>query len=225
MRLNLTGIKLGIVLRRIQRHVILLTLMMVLSCTFVYGFIEPRTAPGQFTFHTFYLFPLTRPIFLQMYSRVLRQTEGGSLPPSTDDFLASRLWDNVGSREWRGILSFYMAQGPARWGNACGRLGEPLTIQLVQHLLKDMSADPAAVQVNTLIFIEYLRRKGDLYKGAFDDSVCRWDTAQHRAIYDPVQIQQARRAFEAWFAGSSQWSELQQRNPLEGTSMRISGVP
>ncbi len=212
-------------LRCIRRHAIQLMLVTVLSCTLAYGFMEPRTAPGQFAFHTFYLFPPTRPVFLQVYSRILRWTEGGYLPSGIDSSLALRLWDNTGSREWRGILSFYLAQGPARWGDACGQLDESVKIQLVRYLLKDMSADSLEVQADKLIFIEYLRRDGELYKGTFDGTVWRWDGTQRRALYNSAKIQEARSAFEVWFASSSRWSELRRRNPLEGTSMAIGGIP
>src|SRR5882672_3727230 len=134
-----------------------------LCLVFAYGFIEPRTAAGHFTFHTFYLFPPTRPAFLQLYSRILRTTEGGYLPSAIDEFLTNRLTEDE-SREWRGIVAFYIAQNPGRWGEACGHLHESFKPALVQHLLSTIDADPPQTQISKLIFIEYLRLDGHLYK-------------------------------------------------------------
>ena len=193
-----------------------------LSLVFAYGFAEPRTAAGHFTFHTFYLFPPTRPGFLQWYSRTLRAEEGGYLPPAIDEFLADRLTEPE-SREWRGIVAFYIAQQPSRWGSACGRLHESLKPALVNHLLATVDADPPEIQISKLVFIEYLRLDGNLHKGGFvHGTVLNWDEQQRHARYDPVKIQQAIAAFRSWNSQSLPWSALRTSDPLAGTGMRIS---
>lgn len=186
---------------------------------------EPPTAAGYFTFYTFYLFPPTRPAFLGSYPYILRTTEGGFLPSGIDEFLAGRLWE-PDSREWRAILEFYIAQGPGRWGDACGRLHESLKPRLVRHLLSSIDSDPPEIQVDKLVFIEYLRLDGKLYKGNFHHgTVWHWDESQRYAIYDSVKIHQAISAFRNWFATNSEWSILRVSSPLQGTNMEISGIP
>jgi hypothetical protein len=93
-------------------------------------------------------------------------------------------------------------------------------------LLVTIDSDPPQTQVNKLLFIEYLRLDGRLYKGEFSQGdVARWDAEQGQAIYNPAKIQQAIAAFREWYASADSWLDIRMTNPLEGTDMAISGVP
>jgi hypothetical protein len=206
-----------------RKKILLAAASILLPCLFFgFGFVAPSTTAGYFTFYTFYLLPPTRPAFLHLYSRILLQ-RGGFLPTRVDEFLAARLTQPESS-EWRGILAFYIQQNSGRWGDACGHLPESLKPVIVQHLLSTIDADSPETQITKLIFIEYLRRDGDLYKGGFvGGAMEHWDE-QQGVIYEPAKIQQVIAAYRTWFSPSSSWSAIRASDPLAGTGMSIQGI-
>ena len=198
--------------------------MLIFAAFFGYGVIEPRSPVGHHVFHTGYLFPPTRGVFLRLYSWFLYKSESGTIPPAINAFIVSRLWQVENKPEWTGIIHFYLLQGPARWGDNLGMSTDSLKIKVISDLFQRFKFLTPEDQVDALLLIEYLRLDGNLHKGQFSsDSVYSWNVKTRDWTYLPEGIAKAHKSFEEWW--SIGWPKNKNVNPLLGTGISIGGIP
>lgn len=197
--------------------------LVVIFCMLFYGINEPRSPIGHFMFYTGYLFPPTRPKFLQFYSYLLTKFEGGYIPVGIDYFLSYQ-FNSCGNTEWRGIIKFYLTQGSGRWGDAIAELNDDEKSMVINYLLSDIDVnDPS--DCNKLVLIEFLRLDGKLHKGSFSGGVWTFDRNENKFIYHRDMAQIALDSFKFWWMEGEKWPSNKNTNPLEGTGLEIVGIP
>lgn len=180
-----------------------------------YGVVEPQTAAGHAAFFLGYSLPPTRPAFLHFYGCSLREFNGGYLPGSVDEFLAGRLWECRGSREWQAILDFQIAQTSARWGDSIAHVQDDLKRDIIGDLIRRLDTLSPGQSIETLLFIETLRRSDALHKGGFTGL----------STLTPDRLATAKERFRTWWADGSSWPANKATDPLHETGIAVHNGP
>ena len=195
--------------------------IVILGAGFVaYGIVEPETTIGYLVFRSAYLFSPTRPLFLRFLTDSLRETNGGYVPSTIDQFLIDRLWQCKDSTEWQAIVDFEVRQTSARWGSAMwfskNEQGKRTVISYLIANLDNYSAEDAA---SAMVFIEALRRNEQLIK--HDINIHYWDEEHQNYVWPQDRRAQATELFRRWWGDGHQWPNNRPQNPLEGSRFEI----
>ena len=192
----------------------------MISMATLFGVMERHSVFSHAVFHTLYVFPLTRPAVLRLYTWSLRNFGNGDQPEAIDLFLLKRLNDCHGSREERAILMQKIRQAPGRWGLQIVKLYECEQKAVISCLIPILDGLSGWDAINALVLIEYMRVEGDLCKGWLEHEGERIDDS------DTALIERAKGYFKAWWRdGESTWPESRQSDPLAGSKFKIDGIP
>jgi hypothetical protein len=94
-------------------------------------------------------------------------------------------------------------------------------IESIMHRLDTM---PDTRAVSAMVLIESLRRGTPLSKGGFS-LMYTWNVDRTKLELRRDQFESAKRSFKDWWTHGSSWPEKQNRDPLEGTGLRIYDGP
>lgn len=213
-------------IRRRAKIVLAVSCIVIFSVGVIgYGLVaEPRTPLGHALFHAGYLPSPTRPAFLRFYQCALRTGEGGYLPSAVDEFLTARLTDCAGTKEFDAIIDFQIRQGSGRWGEAPSRSYEALRIEIIDSVMRRLSAMSDGEALSAMEFVESLRRGTPLHKGGFS-GMYAWDDSGRNLVLKREQFSLARDSFIRWWQSSYDPKTKLTRNPLEGTQLAIHDGP
>lgn len=212
-----------------SRRSLLIAILIVSAVVLIgfvgYGLAEPRSSVGHIVFHIGYCFPATRPTFLSLYQWALRTGDGGYLPSSVDHFLANRLWQCKGSREFEAIIDFQIRQGSGRWGNAPSQLHESVRVMIIDSVMQRLDTMPRSEALSALVFVESLRRGSPLHKGSFA-GMYTWNESGTRWLFKEDSFELAKTHFKAWWVESQLSSEERLTiDPLAGAELAIHEGP
>ena len=196
----------------------LASLLIIIAAGFVgYGVIEPQTPIGYIIFSARYVFPPTRPNYLQFLTESLRENNDGYVPRAVDEFLVGRLRQRENSAELEAIIDFQVRQSSARWGMAMfspvfsdseDEKGEVIGY-LIRHVDKYSSEEAASA----MVLIEALRRDQQLIK--HDINIHYWDDEHQKYVWPSEQRAQAIELFRRWWGDGHQWPKNKPQSPLE----------
>jgi hypothetical protein len=178
---------------------------------FGFGIVEPRTSAGHATFRLAYAFPPTRPTVLRFYHWALAKFNGGYIPPAIDEFLADRLWQCRGTREWTGILDFHLAQSSWRWGDAITHTDDQTKGRIISDLMRRSDESPPDSAIEMLLLVESLRQGTSFSKARFMKPAVPIEP-----LYPLI-----RERYKAWWAGGSTWPANKTTDPLQDTGIIV----
>jgi hypothetical protein len=190
------------------------------------GLVDPGSTLGRAVFHIRYAPEHSRPSFLQVYQRSLKEYAGGYIPTEVDAFLINRLSSCQGTPEWSAILDFQLAQSSSRWGDAASQADDALKKQIIAYLIPTLETIHPSDALKTMVFIESLRRNNSLHKGGFiardfyDQPDLRGPSTLRRD-----QLALAINSFRRWWGDGTEWPQNKSSNPLEGTKIVIYSGP
>jgi hypothetical protein len=187
----------------------------IVACAFIallgYGIVEPQTTVGHVTFCVAYAFPPTRPTILRFYHWEFAEFNGGYIPTSIDKFLANRLRQCGGTREWTGILDFHLAQTSWRWGNAITLTDDQTKGSIISDLMRRSEESPPDSAIRMLLLVESLRRGTSFSKAGFMKP-----GVPIEPLYPLI-----RERYKAWWADGSSWPANKTADPLNDTGIIV----
>ena len=205
-----------------KRFLILISALVGLTVICILGYfyikVEPKSWLGSIALPEFYIWSKDKSLFLQNFHNDLIRYEGAYIPPTFDKFLIDRL-PHADVTEKVAIIDFYRSQFSGRRGTHIAKLDDTQKGQIIQYLISKVNPkDPDWRPLEDLVFIEYLRRDGNLYKGEFRQGL--W-TKDGNII--PEKVLDAKRRFILWWQ-NSKWPESKKIDPLKDSDIVISGV-
>lgn len=212
-------------IRRQKRKVASVSLAILFAGALIlYGIAEPRTPIGHVVFHTGYLFPPTRPLYLRFLSRSLREFEGGYVPPAIDQFLIDRLWQCRDSPEWKAIVDFEVYQTSARWGMAMFSPwfseNDQEKGEVIRYLISKLDKYESGDSASAMVLIEALRQNKALTKCDIS-GIHLWDAEHNRVAWPSDRRAQAMELFRRWWDDGRRWPGNRSEDPLKGSPFAI----
>lgn len=202
-------------------------LLAPLVCLIGYGIVEPRSVAGRTLFRVGYSVQSTRPALLSYYRSSLEEFEGGYPPFEVDAFLIGRLAECFGTPEWDAILRFQLDQARSgRSGDAASQSNDELKRQMIAYLVPTLDSNRPFDAMNTMVFIESLRRGYALNKGGFANGEF-FDQPDPRgpSTLKRARLELAISSFRQWWGDGSNWPNSKAENPLNGTQITIHSGP
>lgn len=194
----------------------------ILGLIVAIGIVEPRGAIGRMVFKSAYAFPPARPAVLRFYTWSLKEFEGGYLPPGIDEFLIRRLAFCGDEPEETAVIDFQIRQGSGRWGGSASRSDDTRQKQMIANLMKRLDRMSDRDAVESMVFIESLRRETPLGKGGFAGM---WTYSNATFTLNRRAFDSAKEGFRKWWGDGEDWPGLRADDPLAGTGLSIHSGP
>lgn len=204
-----------------------LLLLVLLACLIGYAIVEPSSVAGRTLFRVSYKVQSARPAFLDNYRISLEKFEGGYLPSEVDAFLIGRMAECFGTPEWDAILRLQLyQQRNSRLGDAAVQSNDELKKQMLACLIPRLDANRPFDAMNTMVYIESLRRGYAINKGGFANGEF-FDMPDPRgpSTLMHARLELAISSFRRWWGGGSDWPNNKAKNPLDGTGITIASGP
>jgi hypothetical protein len=183
---------------------------------FLFGIVEPQPVIASAVFRAGYsIHHTTRSGLLHFYSWAMQEYNNGALPQEIDDFLSTKLANCEGSIECQEIVDFQIRQKPQNVSNSFIQAPDNIKKGIIGNIDRRLDSFSDAEAINALLLIEALRTSRNLGKDQFTKIWVKYPEV------NPKTLATVKDAFRQWWAKDTAWPANKEKNPLEGTGIKI----
>jgi hypothetical protein len=184
--------------------------------TYLFAIVEPQPVIASAVFQAGYsIHHSTRSPLLHFYTWAMQEYNNGALPQEIDDFLSTKLANCEGSIECQEIVDFQIRQKPQNVSNSFIQAPNDIKKGIIGNIDRRLDSFSDAEAINALLLIEALRTSRNLGKDQFTKI---W--AEYPKV-NPETLVIVKTAFRQWWAKDTAWPANKEKNPLEGTGIKI----
>lgn len=193
---------------------------------YLFAITGPETQLGTWWFKTAYVASEDKDAYLKRFDTQLKAYESGYIPEKIDTFLCTRLQTSKNEAELNAITDFYAFKGGGREGLRIFLLPPAPKQRIIGRIMQRLDSYRSRDAEYALILVETLRHSSQkfTFKGRLISTANSHGSSSHESWLEQKGLPEAKQRFRQWWHRKETWEQKAKRDPLNNSSVQISGV-